>query len=295
MNFVCPRCRGVLQKNSDNELLCLIDNLSFKQEDGVWRFLLPERESHYAGFIKDYETVRRLEGRGSSESSYYRALPFEDLSGRFSSDWKIRAASFGLLEKMVLPHSQILDLGAGNGWLSNRLASHGCQLYAVDLLLNEEDGLGAWKNYDNKINPVQAEFIRLPFENALVSLAIFNASFHYSENYEETLIEAQRVVYPDGKIVIMDSPVYHDADSGEKMVAERKANFLSQYGFASDALHSKNYLTYDEMRQLGKKLGIRWQHVRPYYGVNWAIRPWLARLRGHREPAEFGLWIGTKA
>ncbi len=294
MSFICPRCRGVLQRISENDFLCTADNLSFKQVNGIWRFLLSERESHYARFISEYETIRRLEGRRSSNSSYYRALPFADLSGRFSADWKIRAASFRLLEKIVPLNSRIIDLGAGNGWLSNRLTSHGCQVHAVDLLLNEEDGLGAWRHYENKFTPVQAEFIRLPFQDDFASLTIFNASFHYSENYEESLTEAMRVTQNSGKIVIMDSPVYHHADSGEKMVAERKVNFLAHHGFASDSLQSKNYVTYDQMRKLGLTLGIRWQHLRPYYGIRWALRPWLACLRGHREPAEFGLWVGNK-
>jgi ubiquinone/menaquinone biosynthesis C-methylase UbiE len=295
MTFVCPRCRGVLQRISEDEFLCAADNLSFKQMNGIWRFLPQERESHYARFITEYETVRRLEGRSSSDSSYYRSLPFEDRSGRFSADWKIRAASYQSLEKIIQPNSQVLDLGAGNGWLSNRLASRGCQVHAVDLLLNEEDGLGVWKKYENKFTPVQAEFIRLPFENNFASLTIFNASFHYSENYEETLAEALRVTHSTGKIVIMDSPVYHRADSGEKMVMERKVKFLSQYGFASDSIHSKNYLTYNQMHALGQILGIRWQYLRLNYGIRWTLRPWLAHLRGHREPAEFGLWVGIKA
>lgn len=294
MNFICPRCHNALQRISGNELHCSVDRLSFRQVDGVWRFLLPERESHYVRFITDYEAIRRLEGRSSSDSSYYRALPFQDKSGGFSADWKIRASSYRLLEKIILPNSRVVDLGSGNGWLSNRLTSLGCQVHAVDLLLNEEDGLGAWKNYETKFTPVQAEFSRLPFEDGSMSVVVFNASFHYSENYGETLVEALRTVRPGGRIIVMDSPVYHDPDSGEKMVAERKANFLSQYGFASDSLQSKNFLTYDEMYELSQSLGIQWQHVRPFYGLRWKLRPWLAKIRGHREPAEFGLWLGGR-
>jgi len=109
------------------------------------------------------------------------------------------------------------------------------------------------------------------------------------------LTEALRVLSLEGKIIIMDSPVYHSAESGEQMVAERKAAFLSRYGFASDSLKSENYLTYRRMDELGKTLGIAWQHIRPFYGVRWAARPLWARLRGRREPAEFGLWVGTRS
>lgn len=296
MNFVCPRCKGRLNRITLNQLQCEKDALSFNNVDGIWRFLLPDRESYYTRFITDYETVRRLEERGSPDSYYYRALPFYDLSGKFSAQWKIRAASFRALERMLINSSYqtILDMGAGNGWLSNRLAALGHDVAAVDLLLNPQDGLGAWRNYENQFTPIQSEFNNLPIADNSISIVIFNASFHYSEKYEETLIESLRVLSHDGKIIVMDSPVYHDSKSGEQMVSERRTAFLSRYGFASDALKSENYLTYRRMEYLGEKMGIHWRHLRPFYGVRWKIRPFFARLRGRREPAEFGLWIGTR-
>lgn len=294
MRFICPRCRGDLQEISELELFCVRDELTFKQENGIWRFLLPERETHYARFISDYEAVRRFEGRFSPDSSYYRVLPFKDTSGKFSADWKIRAASFLALQKILTAESTVLDVGAGNGWLSNRLSLSGYNVYAVDLLLNPEDGLGAWPHYQSQFVKVQSEFMHLPFPETSVSAVIFNASFHYSESYEETLTEALRVLSPKGKIIIMDSPVYHSAESGEQMVAERKSAFLSRYGFASDSLKSENYLTYQRMGELGETLDIAWHHIRPFYGVRWAARPLWAQLRGRREPAEFGLWLGVR-
>lgn len=294
IRFICPRCRAALENTAPDELRCLQDGLTFRCVDGIWRFLLPERESHFARFIADYETVRRFEGRGGGDASYYRALPFQDLSGRFSADWRIRAASFRALERLLspLPPACIVDMGAGNGWLSNRLAARGHEVLAVDLLVNAEDGLGAWRNYDNRFTPLQAEFTRLPLPDSAASIVVFNASFHYSESYEETLTEALRVLTSRGKILVMDSPVYHDPESGERMAAERRQQFLARYGFASDSLQSENYLTYQRMNRLGEKFRIRWRHIRPFYGLRWALRPWLARLRGAREPAEFGLWVG---
>jgi hypothetical protein len=91
---------------------------------------------------------------------------------------------------------------------------------------------------------------------------------------------------------MMDSPVYHHNASGEEMVAGRKMDFLSRYGFSSDSLKSENFLTYDRMKILGQNLEIQWTHIRPFYGIRWMIRPWWARLRGKREPADFGLWVG---
>jgi SAM-dependent methyltransferase/uncharacterized protein YbaR (Trm112 family) len=312
--FACPRCRmrlepvaasfsgGDADAEGMDELRCPADGLSFPQVDGIWRFLLPERESHFAEFIREYESIRAAEGRGGNTAEYYRALPFKDLSGRFGADWKIRSSSFrALIREVIAPLERFLerpvtalDLGAGNGWLSARLAGRHARALAVDLLTNASDGLGAWPNYPAAFTPIQAEFGRLPLADGQVDLAIFNASFHYSEDYEAVLAEALRVLTPHGPLVIMDTPVYKDPTSGDAMVREREADFTARYGTPSNALASQNFVTYDQMVRLGQALGIEWEFVVPNYGLRWRMRPWLARRRGRREPAEFGLWIGAR-
>jgi SAM-dependent methyltransferase len=276
--------------------------LHFERVDGVWRFLLPERQPHYAQFIADYETVRQGEGRVSSDANYYRSLPYHDLSGRISADWRIRAASFdSFLGNILIPLEEetrrsltVLDLGAGNGWLSNRLAQRGHTLGAVDLTLNNFDGLGCHRFFDSTFTPIQAEFDALPLPNGAADLIIFNASLHYSEEYAKTLSESLRVLAPTGTLLILDSPFYNDARSGAQMVEERKELFTKRYGFRSDALKSQNYLTYAALQDLGAALGIQWQFVTPNYGLLWEMRPFKAKLLGQREPAKFHLVAGHK-
>jgi len=300
--FICPRCQTALERSTPHRLTCPRDGLDFHKVDGIWRFLLPENEAHYSRFIQEYQAVRRFEERGSTDAAYYRALPHKDLSGRFSTDWSIRARSYNALIKHVITALQerlgrplkLFDLGAGNGWLSNRLAFEGNRVFAVDLLVNEQDGLGAWKHYENAFTPLQAEFNHLPVIDGCADAVIFNASFHYSEDYGRTLREALRVLAPEGLIVVMDSPVYRRGVSGEQMVAERRAEFLRRYGLASDSLGSEGYMTYARMRDLGRSFGVRWRHIRPYYGLRWALRPVAAWLRRRREPARFGLWTGAR-
>ena len=300
--FICPRCQTALERKAPDRLTCPHDGLEFWNVDGIWRFLLPESEAHYARFIADYETVRRAEGRGSPSANYYRALPFKDLSGHFAADWAIRARSYNVLVKNVLTHLQdplerslrIIDLGAGNGWLSNRLAAQGDRVIAVDLLVNDQDGLGAWKYYDQSFTLVQAEYNHLPIMDRYADAVIFNASFHYSEDYAKTLAEALRVLSKEGRIVIMDSPVYRRAASGEKMVEERQTEFKKKHGFASDNLQSENYLTYARLDELAERLHVTWKIMTPFYGLGWTFRPVVAMLLRRREPAKFHLIVGRK-
>ena len=300
--FVCPRCQTKLERTTPERLTCPKDGLEFWKQDGIWRFLLPESEAHYARFIADYEAVRHAEGRGSNAASYYRALPFRDLSGRFTTDWAIRARSFNVLVKNVLTKLQVplgralkvLDLGAGNGWLSNRLAAQGDRVIAVDLMVNEQDGLGAWKHYEHSFIPVQAEFNHLPIADRYADAVIFNASLHYSEDYIKTFREALRVLSTAGLVIIMDSPVYRRSTSGEKMVQERQVQFKEKYGFASDNLQSENYLTYARLKDLAGEFNLAWKFITPFYGLRWMLRPLVSVLLRRREPAKFHLIVGRR-
>ncbi len=301
-SFACPKCHAPLTKPMPEVRTCPADGLRFERIDGIWRFLLPERQTYYTQFISEYETVRQGEGRSSSDVNYYRSLPYRDLSGHKSADWRIRAASFdSFLENILLPLEEetrgsltVLDLGAGNGWLSNRLAQRGHTLGAVDLTLNNSDGLGCYRFFDSTFAPIQAEFDTLPLPDGAADLIIFNASLHYSEDYLKTLSESVRVLALNGTLIILDSPFYQDARSGAQMVKERESLFVQQYGFRSNALKSRNYLTYSTLQQLGKKLGIQWQFITPNYGLLWEMRPFKAKLLGGREPAKFHLVVGHK-
>jgi len=300
--FACPACRAPLVMASQQSYRCPNHGWVFNLQEGIWRFLTPERQAYFERFIKEYETIRQAEGRGSNDPAYYRALPFKDLTRRMASAWRIRSRSFQALSQHVLPAVEqandlppkTLDLGAGNTWLSYRLALRGHLVAPVDLLLNRADGLGAYVNYPVPLVPIQAEFDHLPLVEDQFDLVIFNASLHYSTSYETTLVEALRVLKSTGQLVIIDTPVYHHPASGEQMVRERQEQFQAQYGFPSDALASENFLTYDRLDKLGDRLAIDWKFIHPHYGLRWALKPWLALLRRSREPAQFVITVGQK-
>jgi SAM-dependent methyltransferase len=301
----CPGCFrsiGYLQQAEAAVVDCSACGLRLGCERGIWRALLPDRILRYARFINDYQSIRASEGRGSAESDYYLALPYRDLSGLLSSQWAIRALTFRYIEQKLLPRVasltktrlRILDLGAGNGWMSYRLQSQGHSPVAIDLLTNNQDGLGAATHYAERLGSlfprVQAELDNLPFADSQFDLAIFNASFHYSENYEKTLAEALRCVRNGGMVVIADSPWYGDELSGLRMLEERRALFVKRYGFPSDSLRSMEFLTDQRLRAMERRLSIRWHTHAPYYGIRWHLRPLLASLRRARKPSRFRIY-----
>jgi len=284
--FVCNRCRFLLTL-----------------QDGIWRALPEERLSYFSQFLADYQMIRAAEGRGSNTADYYVGLPYKDSSGKNSEQWKIRASTYSYMEKHILrklqERSLVLDLGAGNGWMSYRLAQMGFRAVALDLLVNDQDGLGAanhFRGYLTKIFPrFQAESTRLPFASAQFDAIIFNASFHYAENYATTLREAMRCLKDNGMVIIADTPWYSKPASGERMLVERRTAFLHRFGTASDSIPSLEYLTDERLSELEEEFGFRWERHMPFYGIRWAMRPAIARLRGRREPSRFRIYCARKS
>jgi len=246
-------------------------------------------------FLADYGAIRRSEERGSDNAQYYRELPFRDLTGRHSDQWKIRACSYRHLERTILRKLErqtnqpldIIDLGAGNGWMSNQLAQRGHRVTALDIFSDARDGLGALVHYGEAISGVLAEFDALPFREASFDFAIFNSSFHYSSDYARTLGEARRCLKPGGWIIIMDTPVYRASEHGELMREERRRHFESLHGFRSDALGSIEYLDHATLDNLAREFNLELHRSEPWYGIAWALRPWKARLQGRRPPSKF--------
>jgi SAM-dependent methyltransferase len=309
--LACPQCQTLLIPAGGGDVCCPADGARYHWQDGIGHFLIPARAAALAPFMHDYQFIRQAEGRGAARNhtpadrqaaAYYRALPEVPADDPWAADWRIRAISFQtLLAQVIAPleanHPEplsILDLGAGCGWLSNRLAQRQHRLAAIDLMDNDFDGLGVWPEYDTAFWPLQAEFEHLPLAPAQFDLAIFNASLHYAVDIQAALASALLRLKLGAALVILDTPLYRHPESGRQMVQERMAHFRARFGIASDALASENFLTYARLDELARALDLHWQVIRPRYGLAWELRSWRARLRQRRPPAEFVILMAIK-
>lgn len=250
-------------------------------------------------FLNDYIKIRHAEGRGSADSRYYLELPYRDVTGRLQDQWTIRGKSYRYFEGRILREIEeaagrplrIADLGAGNCWMSYRLALRGHSVTAIDILTDALDGLRAGEHYQSRIAfaRLNAEFDCLPVADGSLDLAVYNASIHYSTDYRRTLAEVRRCLKAGGRFFIVDSPVYQKREHGERMKRDRHQQFQQTYGFASDSLPSIEYFDEETLRELGCDLGVAWKVHKPWYGLEWALRPWKARWKGKRPPSRF--WI----
>src|ERR1700760_927506 len=76
---------------------------SMRSENGIWQALRPVRGAHFFRFIEEYQNIRAAESRGSLEPEFYLNLPYKDLTGKNTWQWKIRARTCDFLIRKRLP------------------------------------------------------------------------------------------------------------------------------------------------------------------------------------------------
>jgi SAM-dependent methyltransferase len=289
-----------------------------------------------AEFRAAYAAHRASEGRALDREALL-ALPY--LAARpLARQWGVRARTYEAFVKHVLlpmlsastlhaPRStlatrrelaergawgvergdrpRLLDLGAGNGWLSWRAATVGCECVALDLRDDTVDGLGAATEYLAEPNEpngsfarVAASFDALPLAAGTFDVVVFNASLHYAVDLATVLREARRAVRPGGRVVVLDSPFYRRDADGAAMVDEKRRHAAERFGERAGALLALpaiEYLTAERLTGASAGLGLAWRRRRVRYPLWYELRPYMARLRGRRAPSRFDLWEAVAA
>ena len=304
--IVCPECRAPLTRIEDI-LVCDEHGRVAGVNNGVVDFSEAEKDIHEE-FLTSYRTIRAREGRGSTDPEWYRRLPEVAQGSAHAREWRLRSESLAWLKRYLTegdrtegdrtegnrtegnrtegnrngdpplaPDSRVLDAGAGNCWLSHHLIGWGYRVVALDLNNDEFDGLGAARSYPpatlEHLERICAPFKPLPFADESFDLIVYNGAFHYALDDRKALAEAVRVLRPGGRIIIIDSPFYRDASSGERMLAER-----GERGRAG-------YLVYEHISQLAKEFNMEARYHLPNIGFLRRIKRRLTEIRLGREIA----------
>lgn len=258
-------------------------------------------------FGRAYARHRESEGRRYSERDLLQ-LPYLR-SGPLARQWTARARSFDALMKHELRPARrelrrplrVVDLGAGNGWLSYRAALEGNEAVAIDIRSDTVDGLGAaaalGRRVPGRMRCLCASFDSVPLDAAWADFAIFNASLHYSSDLVRSLAEAVRLVRPGGKLVIVDSPFYPEEQDGLAMVAEKRRTSAAIFGQYADVLlgtGSVEFLTGRRLAAASAGLGLEWKRTRVAYPFWYELRPLRAAFLRKRRPSRFDLWVADR-
>jgi SAM-dependent methyltransferase len=247
-------------------------------------------------FLRQYRAVRARDGYRENTPEYYRMLPAVTREDPRAAEWRIRRESYAHFQRRALPGVwqgpiRALDLGAGSGWLSHRLASFGHRAVALDQLDDEADGLGACRHYSASFVAVQADFDALPFEPAQFDVVILNGSLHYSPGPAATLGEARRMLAPGGSLVVMDSPMFSKVRDGQAMVDAQLRSFASDYGVTEVVRPGVGFLTFGDLERVTSALGLRGRFFPSRGSIRWRMSRHMAWLRLRRAPAAFGVWV----
>jgi len=294
----CPECQERLAFQEfvkGQNLICRKCAAPFPIRNGIPSLIQRKRRPAIEKHARDYETLRLAEGWASTAPGFYDALPFNDITGRHTQEWKWRGDSLLHLQRWRRRNFagaksrglRILDAGAGCGWMSRELAKQH-QVVAVDTDAGDH-GLNAIPLDKRKFLSVQGELDNLPFASGGFHVVIAAASLHHLANPETFFQQAARVLRLDGWLVVMDSPTYPTLISLEA-ARERSREYFSNIGFARLAEHYSGIVEEIFIQQNSFNFT---RHRRDFSRKDFALKR-VREALGHPAGARFPIWIGRR-
>jgi ubiquinone/menaquinone biosynthesis C-methylase UbiE len=121
-----------------------------------------------------------------------------------------RLFDMALQEMNLQGNEAILDLGAGAGWASSHFARKGCEVIAVDIVLDDTFGLGrSWaimEHTNTWFDPICADGNNLPFLPNQFDIVFFFGSLHHFVDFKKVLEQAYKVLKPGGRLIASGEP-----------------------------------------------------------------------------------------
>jgi len=165
---------------------------------------------NYYDFEQEYLSLRDKEGRIYSDEVVVQ-LPFVSKSHHLKNEWKIRGRSCKWLvnnfSRQNKPY-RILEIGCGNGWLSNQLANiPNVKVVGMDINTVElEQANRVFKRANLQFIYGDIREMRL---NEKFDAIVFAASFQYFESVGEILNACFDQLKESGEVHIIDTPFYN--------------------------------------------------------------------------------------
>jgi ubiquinone/menaquinone biosynthesis C-methylase UbiE len=197
----------------------LNDHVGKRFADGLYCFADIEHATQFEAF---YLVLRKKEGRLYPDE-IVKNLPEIHAEHVHSREWAIRKRS---MEKLIAylskrPHLKtVLEIGCGNGWLSNQLVtSLPVEVMGIDI--NEVELQQAASLFHSD----RLAFVYTDINNALLPTTFFDviilaSSIQYFPSIQLLLQRLIELLSPSGEIHIIDSPIC----SSEKEAQARRVN-----------------------------------------------------------------------
>lgn len=147
--------------------------------------------------------------------------PFDQLAGEklnysqfeYDSAPQVFALYQGLIEPDFYLNQEIIDLACGGGGKTIYLLEKGAKsVVGIDkmpIFIAQAEEFAASKGLRAKSSFLVADSASLPFPDASFDLVILNDAMEHVDDPQKTLVEAARVLRPQGRIMINFEPYYH--------------------------------------------------------------------------------------
>ena len=131
------------------------------------------------------------------------------------------------------PGEWILDVGAGRGWASKHFALRGCRSVAIDVVDDDQIGLGRSRALMEQAGVVYdltiGDHERLPFADGAFDAIFCAATLHHTTDLGALLRNLARVLRPGGRMIAINEPCIADHADDEELRRTVLAEELS-YG-----------------------------------------------------------------
>ncbi len=153
---------------------------------------------------------------------------FDSVAGRLGKDYVPGKSWKSVAEALLrlMPPMTIADLGAGEGSFALLLAERATKVIAVDTSANmfEVGRDQALRHGVKNVEFRHGDMEEIPIDDAAVDLVFFSQSLHHALHPERALHDAQRILVPGGRIVILDL-ARHRFEEAREMYADEWLGF----------------------------------------------------------------------
>ena len=200
-----------------------------------------------------YLDVRRREGRVPTDEALLQ-LPHVKTPAALTKEWRWRKRSLERLDRYLNRQYgnqpiRLLDLGCGNGWMSNYLASQPeREVWATDL--NEQELLQGSRVFQKEnLRFVYADVLQGTLPGQYFEVIVLAASVQYFPDLKELLTALRRLLAANGTIHFLDSHFY--ATEAERHAArQRSFTYYEQAGVPEMGKFYHHHL-WKEAQELG--------------------------------------------
>jgi ubiquinone/menaquinone biosynthesis C-methylase UbiE len=183
-------------------------------------------------FEELYIEVRRREKRIYEDDMVLR-LPDVSNDHRYYHEWMARKKSLDrLIQYLKLKHKRlsILDVGCGNGWMSNQLAKLPMtEVVGIDVNHIEIEQASRVFSGQHNLKFIQGEITSDLLNHYNFGIIVFASSIQYFKSLANVLHYADKILVPRGEIHIIDSPFYTDKEVHD--AKEASNNHFNRLGF----------------------------------------------------------------